>query len=81
MLGVWWLTDRQWAGFMAVEMLLVIEHYTKGYIYNRYMLNYSAYVQGVRTVQNIIMPVISTAVVYLLVSLMAHFKKKEFLNT
>lgn len=81
MLGVWWFTDRQWAGFMAVEMLLVIEHYTKGYIYNRYMLNYSAYVQGVRTVQNIIMPVISTAVVYLLVSLMAHFKKKEFLNT
>ena len=81
MLGIWWLTDRQWAGFMAVEMLLVIEHYTTGYIYNRYMLSYSAYIYGIRTVQNIIMPVIVTAAVYLIMCVMTHFKKKEFLNT
>lgn len=82
MLGVWWCTNKEWAGYITAIALITIDktYNNKGLIFAKYYISGSTYRKGIHIGMNIVYPLIVALVVFVIVNALCRLKKKEFLG-
>ena len=83
MIGVWWCTNKEWAGYISAIILITIDRSfeSHGLIFGSYQVSSYTYKVGLNLGVNIIYPLIVMVIIFVLVNVAVRFKKKEFLGT
>ena len=83
MIGVWWCTNKEWAGYISAIILITIDRSfeSHGLILGSYQVSSYTYKVGLNLGVNIIYPLIVMVIIFVLVNVAVRFKKKEFLGT
>ena len=83
MLGVWWGTNKEWAGYLASIALITVDKTDKhkSLIFAKYYISGETYKKGLSISTNIIYPLLAAIIVFALVNVLVRFKKKEFLGS
>ena len=83
MIGVWWCTNKEWAGYVSAIALITIDRSfeSPGLIFGSYQVSSYTYKVGLNLGVNIIYPLIVMVIIFVLVNVAVRFKKKEFLGT
>ena len=83
MLGVWWGTNKEWAGYLASIALITVDKagVCDGIIFSKYYIAGATYKKGLSISNNVIYPLLAAIIVFVLVNVLVIFKKKEFLGS
>lgn len=83
MLGVWWGTNKEWAGYLASIVLITVDKagVCDGIIFSKYYIAGATYKKGLSISNNVIYPLLAAIIVFALVNVLVRFKKKEFLGS
>ena len=83
MLGTWWGTDNEWAGYLASIAIITVDKagVCDGIIFSKYYIAGATYKKGLSISNNVIYPLLTAIIVFVLVNVLARFKKKEFLGS
>ena len=83
MLGVWWCTNKEWAGYIASIALITVDKVdkNKSLLFAKYYISSETYKKGLSISTNIIYPLLAAIIVFALVNVLVRFKKKEFLGS
>ena len=83
MLGVWWGTNKEWAGYLASIALITVDKTDKhkSLIFAKYYISGETYKKGLSISTNIIYPLLAAIIVFVIVNVLVRFKKKEFLGS
>ena len=84
MIGVWWCTNKEWAGYISAIILITIDRSFEslGLILCSLSGNQAIHTKvGLNLGVNIIYPLIVMVIIFVLVNVAVRFKKKEFLGT